>query len=147
MAFRVLIHPSIKERHILTASSIAQGEAKTTLGAIFQYRHFTITNSQRHQGTCRNLCHRMPQNQFCRRLCKCEPCPTGITSLIEFKFLLHSYALDCVSAMLFHPYGTKSIEPGPHRELVGLMSYHDARKSMIPILAFNKEPKLIFLQP
>ncbi|KIV77798.1 hypothetical protein PV11_09578 [Exophiala sideris] len=44
---------------------------------------------------------------------------------------LHCYALDCVSAMIFHPYGTKSIEGGSDHEMVRNLSYHDSRSALV----------------
>ncbi|KAK4934678.1 hypothetical protein LTR10_024120 [Elasticomyces elasticus] len=44
---------------------------------------------------------------------------------------LHCYALDCVSAMIFHPHGTKSIEGGSDHEMVRNLSYHDSRSALV----------------
>lgn len=40
---------------------------------------------------------------------------------------LHCYALDCVSLVAFHPYGTRSIEDGAGDEMVQRLSYHNSR--------------------
>lgn len=45
----------------------------------------------------------------------------------------HAYALDCVSAMLYHPHGTRSIEEGEDRDMVEMLSYHDSRKGILAI--------------
>ena len=51
-------------------------------------------------------------------------------SSIDIYFLLHCYALDCVTAACFHPHGTHSIE-GPDADLVHALSYHDSRRALV----------------
>ncbi|KAM5352811.1 hypothetical protein ACJ41O_005533 [Fusarium nematophilum] len=55
---------------------------------------------------------------------------------------LHGYALDCVTAMLFHPYGTRSIDTDDDREMIRLLSYHDSRKKLVLKYFFPGTEKL-----
>ncbi|KAJ5368155.1 benzoate 4-monooxygenase cytochrome p450 [Penicillium cataractarum] len=46
---------------------------------------------------------------------------------IDVYLFLHAYALDCVTSMLFHPYGTNSLSGTGDKEMVELLSYDDSR--------------------
>ncbi|CAI7629538.1 unnamed protein product [Penicillium glandicola] len=56
-------------------------------------------------------------------------CTRGTSA--DIYFYLHCYALDCVSAMAFHPYGTKSIDGGAESEMVRRLSYHNSRPALV----------------
>ncbi|KAL2827873.1 cytochrome P450 [Aspergillus pseudoustus] len=49
------------------------------------------------------------------------------TNSADVYFYLHAYALDCVTAMLFHPYGTNSLNGGDDKQMVHLLSYANPR--------------------
>ncbi|KAM0426346.1 hypothetical protein ACHAPT_008387 [Fusarium lateritium] len=51
------------------------------------------------------------------------------TDSADVYLYLHAYALDCVTAMLFHPYGTDSLVGDKDKEMVRLLSYSSYRES------------------
>ncbi|KAI1613822.1 benzoate 4-monooxygenase cytochrome p450 [Exophiala viscosa] len=55
----------------------------------------------------------------------------GESESTDIYLYLHCYALDCVSAMIFHPYGTKSVEGGSDHDMVRNLSYHDSRSALV----------------
>ncbi|KAG5764694.1 hypothetical protein H9Q72_007246 [Fusarium xylarioides] len=51
------------------------------------------------------------------------------TNSADLYLLLHAYALDCVTAMVFYPLGTSSLAGEKDREMVRLLSYSNSRYS------------------
>ncbi|KAH6612393.1 cytochrome P450 [Boeremia exigua] len=53
------------------------------------------------------------------------------TESTDIYFLLHAYALDCVTSMLFHPFGTRSLDQEDHKRIVHFLSYREQRNEEV----------------
>ncbi|KAL2813783.1 cytochrome P450 [Aspergillus cavernicola] len=121
----------------------AGGYAKTGLYSLFQhgsYRNlFTALDKKEHNEKKKRLADRysnsavlQPEIQAIlrdRADAFTKVCAEKQT--LDIYLYLHCYALDCVSAVVFDPYGTRSIEGGKDNEMVRRLSYHNSRPGLV----------------
>ncbi|KAF6799538.1 hypothetical protein CMUS01_15621 [Colletotrichum musicola] len=115
---------------------------KTELYSLFEQEGhinlFTALDPEKHSEIRRSLADRYSNSNVLRPKIMdaiadraavfAEVCAAGKSA--DVYLLLHAYALDCVTAMLFHPYGTNSLAGAEDKQMVRLLSYADARKAL-----------------
>ncbi|CAK1360690.1 putative sterigmatocystin biosynthesis P450 monooxygenase stcF [Cercospora beticola] len=53
------------------------------------------------------------------------------TPSVDIYFYLHAYALDCVTSILFHPHGTRSLDQTDDKRIIQYMSYREGGHAWI----------------
>ncbi|KAI2675238.1 hypothetical protein LCP963914a_8641 [Penicillium roqueforti] len=121
----------------------AGGYAKTELYSLFQHgphrNLFTALDKKEHNEKKKRLADRYSNSAVLQpgiqallrdradafaRVC-------AVKKTLDVYLYLHCYALDCVSAIVFDPYGTRSIEEGNDNDMVRHLSYHNSRPGLV----------------